>query len=308
MVLAKSTERKAVRNCVGCMNSLWEFWSKHEQTIVKLIATMQVPSQDPHFDSGFCDSPRLLNAILPPWMIEEPIPYYFLDLGTILIRPSYLAYLPKHTQSPPIFWGGKGNEVERTWTNLLFSKIYAGLVTGYDTLPIGPTGLFGMCSRNDAAVLMYQKNIPRWSQVLLGLKNRNSSIYHWVPGNEPIYRNAWDLQHFISIMLYEKSTRAAFFSLSKQYLWTARDFSSWYLRHQDAIQIWVNSHSSPIWIEMKVQYFPFYSKLPLRVRSSHVALLHQQKQITTRKPCTHQVFQHAKAQPESLLLGDWIPR
>lgn len=107
--------------------SLWEFWSKREQTIVKLIATMQVPSQDPHFDSiiWILRFSNTSTQFFRHGWSRNPLSIF--DLGTILIHPSSLAYLPKHTITP-FFWG-RGNQVERTWTNLLFSKIYAGLVT-----------------------------------------------------------------------------------------------------------------------------------------------------------------------------------
>ena len=72
------------------------------------------------------------NAILPSWMIQEPIIIFWLgNLGTILIRPSSLAYLPKHTITT--FFGGEG---KWSGTNLNESFVFKDLCRTCDTLPI----------------------------------------------------------------------------------------------------------------------------------------------------------------------------
>lgn len=230
--------------------SLWEFWSKREQTIVKLIATMQVPSQDPHFDSIIWIlrfSNTSTQFFRHGWSRNL---LSIFDLGTILIHPSSLAYLPKHTITP-FFWG-RGNQVERTWTNLLFSKIYR--TTNWPLWDVQPQWRCRSHVSKEYSSLesgfAAPKKIGR-AQFITERKEMNLSI-----GMHGIYRILFRSRSTIS------TREACFFFRSS--IFEAAVKRPWFLNlifaspRYSTIQIWVNSHSSPIWIEMKV--LPFLLK------------------------------------------------
>ena len=80
------------------------------------------------------------------------------------------------------------------------------------------------------------------------------------------------IQDFISLMLYQKHQRSMFFR-SKQYLWGCSETPM--ISQLDICVTKILYKSGWILIVhqsgLKWRYFPFYLKLPVRLRSSHVA-------------------------------------